>query len=263
MQRLDGKVAIITGAASGIGAATARLFAEEGARLVLGDIKAERLQAVAAEIGGDCVAVSGDVAPADHVAALVQTAVDRFDGLDILYNNAGTARPERTIAETPEADWDRTLAVNLKSVWLGMKYAHAPLKARGGGAILSTASISGMIGMRFQGAYGASKAGILELTRVCAAEYARDRIRVNCICPGGIVTGLTRPMGDDATVAAAFARLHPLGRAGYGEDIARAALWLASDESSLMTGQSLVVDDGWTGIDARWDLLKARPEAGA
>lgn len=252
MGRLDGKVAIITGGASGMGEATAKLFVQEGARVVIGDVQDEKGQAVAASIGPECVFVRTDVSISEDVRALVRSAADRFGSLDIMYNNAGIGGGEGSILECTEETFDRIIAVDLKAVWLGMKHALPYLLASGRGSIVTTASVSGLMGMPGQGAYGSAKGGVLQLTRVCAVEYAAQGVRANCICPGGILTpilyanpALPSPI-DPEQMRIGLARAQPIPRAGLPEDIAQAALWLASDDSSFVTGQAIVVDGGWT-----------------
>jgi NAD(P)-dependent dehydrogenase (short-subunit alcohol dehydrogenase family) len=267
MGRLDGKVAVITGGASGMGEAAARLFVAEGARVVIGDLQAEKAQAVAASLAGACVALQTDVTRGEDVQGLVRTAVDRFGRLDVMYNNAGGGRrlsdaersrlaangpatpPRFRLADMDEDTWDYTVDLNLKAVWLGMKYALPYLIANGGGSIITTASVSAFMGMQGQAAYGAAKGGVVQLTRVCAIEYADQGIRCNCICPGGTLTPLLydNPWrgGDVEATRAMLSHVQPIPRAGLPEDIAQAALWLASDESSFVTGQAIVVDGGW------------------
>ena len=251
MGRLDGKVAIITGGASGMGEATARIFVREGARVVIGDVQRERGEAVAKELAGACVFTAVDVASSEDVRALVKTAVDRFGKLDIMYNNAGIGGGEGSIADCTEAVFDRIIAVDLKAVWLGMKHCLPYLIANGGGSIITTASVSAYMGMPNQGAYGAAKGGVVQLTRVCAIENAQHGIRANCICPGGTATPLIWANPNSAVhsspedVRARLKYVQPIPRAGEPEDIANAALWLASDESSFVTGQSIIVDGGW------------------
>lgn len=251
MGRLDGKVAIITGGASGMGEATARLFVSEGARVLIGDVQREKGEEVAASLGAACAFARVDVASSEDVRGLVKGAVDRFGKLDIMYNNAGIGGGEGPIAECSEETFDRIIAVDLKAVWLGMKHCLPYLVANGGGSIITTASVSAFMGMMGQGAYGAAKGGVVQLTRVCAIEYAQHGIRANCICPGGTATPLlwanpASPIqSDPETVRERLANLQPLRRAGLPEDIANAALWLASDESSFVTGQAIVVDGGW------------------
>ena len=250
--KLDGKVAVITGGASGMGAATARLFVEEGARVVIGDIQDEKGEAVAAELGASGAYTHADVSAGEDLQSLMRSAIDRFGGLDVLFNNAGVALAEGEIIDCTEELFDRILATNLKSVWLGMKYALPAMVEAGGGSIVSTASIAGLRALRHEAAYGASKAGIIQLTRVCAIDYAERGIRANCICPGGILTPLIYDnpgrggRRDPEELATQLADLQPIPRAGQPTDIAQAALWLASDDSSFVTGQAIVVDGGWT-----------------
>jgi NAD(P)-dependent dehydrogenase (short-subunit alcohol dehydrogenase family) len=276
--RLDGKVAVITGGASGMGKATASLFVEEGARVVIGDVQAEAAQAVADTLGAACIAVRTDVTSSEDVAGLVRTAVERFGKLDVIFNNAGGVLREadgarrlpaaadgarRLLADMSETQWNGMIALNLTSAWLGMKHAIPYLIANGGGSIISTASVSAFMGMVGQVAYGAAKGGIVQLTRVCAIEYAEQGIRCNCICPGGTLTPLlyeTPGGGDIETTRTRLSDLQPIPRAGLPEDIAQAALWLASDESSFVTGQAIVVDGGWMA-SARTPM--ARRTAGA
>lgn len=258
MGRLDGKVAVITGGASGIGEGTAIRFAEEGARVVIGDLQTERAEAVARRIGSACVAVTTDVTSSEDVHAMLRTAVDRFGGVDVIYNNAGIGAREDNVRDCPEEVFDRIIAINLKGVWLGMKHAIPLMEQRGGGSIISTASIAGLSGLSGIGAYCASKGGVIALTRAAAGEWAAKNIRVNCICPGGIVTGIGGRNADPDATRARMAPIHPVGRAGEPEDIANAALWLASDESTFVTGQAIVVDGGWVGVDARYDVLTQR-----
>ncbi len=251
MGRLDGKVAIITGGASGMGEATARVFVREGARVVIGDVQQEKGEVVAASLGGACHFSGVDVSSSEDVRGLVMTAVDRFGRLDIMFNNAGIAGGEGPIVDCSEEVFDRIIAVDLKAVWLGMKHCLPYLIGNGGGSIITTASVSAFMGMVGQGAYGSAKGGVVQLTRVWAIENAAHGVRANCICPGGTATPLiwANPASPvQSTEAAALARLanfQPIPRAGLPEDIANAALWLASDESSFVTGQAIVVDGGW------------------
>ncbi len=253
MGTLDGKVAVITGGASGIGAAAVRRFVQEGARVVFGDLQDDKGAALAAEFGGQvCRFLHTDVTQSEEVRALVRAAVDGFGKLDAIYNNAGIGGGEGPITDCPDDQFDRIIAVDLKAVWLGMKHALPYLIQNGGGAIVSTASVSGLMGMPGQGAYGAAKGGVIQLTRVCAIENAQHFVRVNCICPGGTLTPIiyANPFRahelDPEAVRAQLARTQPIPRAGLPEDIAAAALWLASDDSSFVTGQAIVVDGGWT-----------------
>lgn len=250
--RLDGKVAVITGGSSGMGEATARLFVREGARVIIGDVQKEKGEAVATSIGPECRFVAADVSVSEDVQALVHAAVDGFGRLDVMYNNAGIGGGEGSIVDCSEEVFDRVIAIDLKAVWLGMRHALPHLIASGSGSIITTASVSGLMAMPGQGAYGSAKGGVIQLTRVCAIENAEKGVRANCICPGGILTpilyanpSLPQPV-DPQLVAAGLVNAQPIPRAGLPEDIAHAALWLASDDSSFVTGQAIVVDGGWT-----------------
>jgi NAD(P)-dependent dehydrogenase (short-subunit alcohol dehydrogenase family) len=253
MGRLDGKVAVVTGAASGIGEASAHLFAREGAHVVIGDMQRERGEEVASSIGRDCVFVLTDVSRAEDVERLVSTAVERFGRLDVMYNNAGIMGGEGQITECSEERWTQIINVNLKGPWLGMKFALPHLVAAGGGSIITTSSHAADMGIPQRGAYSSSKNGVQGLTRVCAIENARRNVRANCIVPGATMTGMVlggnieRPQRVDDTpeLRSQLAALHAIPRPGLPQDIANAALWLASDESSFVTGQTIVVDGGW------------------
>lgn len=248
--RLEGRVAVITGGASGIGAATVDRFVAEGCSVVIGDLDEVAGKEVADRAPERCRFVAADVADASSLAAVFREAVEVFGGLDIVFNNAGVGGGEGAIVDCDEAWFDRTIAVDLKGAWLGIKLGAPHLIARGGGSIISTASISGLRGMPGQGAYAAAKSGVIGLTRVAAVELASHGVRVNAICPGGILTpiiyrnpALPAPL-DPEVVRVGMATLQPVPRAGEPLDIANAALWLASDESSFVTGQSIVVDGG-------------------
>ncbi len=245
---LSGKVAIVTGAGSGIGRASAVRFAEEGASVVVSDIrgpKAEETVAMIEQAGGTAAACQANVAESDDVAAMVAFAVERFGGLDALFNNAGTIRPGDAVKLSVE-DWDLVMAVNVRSVFLGAKHAVPAMIERGGGTIVSTASVSGMAGDQASVVYGASKAAVINLTRCLAVDHARQGIRVNCICPGAIETPPVGRMLADPAAREGMERSHLLGRIGQPAEIGAAAVWLCSDESSFVTGQALVVDGGLT-----------------
>ncbi|MHB8576757.1 MAG: SDR family NAD(P)-dependent oxidoreductase [Dehalococcoidia bacterium] len=258
MARLAGKVAVITGAASGMGEATAKRFAAEGAAVLIADLQDGKGAAVVAAIeaaGGRAAYVRTDVSAGEDVQAMFRVAAERFGGIDIVYNNAGIGFSEGQIGDATEDDFDRIIAIDLKGVWLGMKHCLPYLLERGGGSIISTASIAGLLGFASLGAYCAAKGGVIQLTKVLAVEYADRNIRANCICPGGIATPLVL---DNPRLSASvprevqlegMARMQPLTRPGMPDDIAGAALWLASDESAFVTGQAIVVDGGYV-IDA-------------
>jgi NAD(P)-dependent dehydrogenase (short-subunit alcohol dehydrogenase family) len=246
--RLDGKVALITGAAGGMGREAAKLFASEGARVVMTDVAEEAGRGAAEEIGDAARFVRADVSMAADAEAMVRFAVETFGGLHVLYNNAGVILPDDAGAvETDEETWDRTMAINLKGVWLGCKFGIPALLASGGGSIINVASFVALMGAATaQIAYTATKGGVLSMTRELAVEYARRGIRANSLCPGPIETPLLLQLfADDAAKQRRLVHI-PMGRLGQAEEVVRAALWLASDDSSFMTGAALVVDGGIT-----------------
>jgi NAD(P)-dependent dehydrogenase (short-subunit alcohol dehydrogenase family) len=248
MGRLEGKVALITGAASGMGLAAAKLFASEGARVVLSDVVEEAGRSAAEEIGRAAAFVTADVSKAADADTMVRFAVDTFGGLHVLYNNAGVFLPQDGGAvETPEETWDRTMSINLKGVWLGCKFGIPAMVESGGGSIINVASFVALMGAATaQIAYTASKGAVLSMTREIAVEYARRGIRANALCPGPIETPLLAELMSDPQRRARRLVHIPIGRLGRAEEVVRAALWLASDDSSLMTGAALVVDGGIT-----------------
>ena len=241
MARLNEKVAIITGGSSGIGLASARLFVAEGASVVIA-ARDERRGVAAAEVLGDAAHfVACDVTRADDVRRLVEATLGLHGRLDILFNHAGANRPA-PVAELEEAEWDALLDVNLKSVYLGCRFAIPAMLAGGGGSIINTAGTFGLVARPAQAAYCTAKAGVIHLTRQVALDYGPQGVRVNCICPGYIDTPLTAHVPADvrATIIAA----QPVRRAGTPEDIAEAALFLASDAAGFITGAVLPVDGG-------------------
>lgn len=249
--RLVGKIALITGAAGGMGRAAAGLFASEGAKVVIADVAVNAGEEAAREIraaGGEAVFVRADVSSAADAEAMVRFAVERFGGLNVLYNNAGIFHPDDggTI-ETAETIWDRVIDINLKGVWLACRYGIPALLRSGGGSIINVASFVALVGAATpQIAYTASKGGVLAMTREIAVEYARRGIRANALCPGPIETPMLAELLSDPQRRARRLVHIPIGRFGQAEEVARAALWLASDESSLMTGATVVVDGGIT-----------------
>jgi NAD(P)-dependent dehydrogenase (short-subunit alcohol dehydrogenase family) len=250
--RLDGKIAVITGAASGIGASTARRFVDEGASVVLADLQLQEAEALAAELGtAVAVAVAVDVTDEDAVAAAVDLAVDRFGRLDVMVNNAGIVGVVGRIAETPAAAWSKTVAVLLDGVFHGMKHAARVMVPQGSGSIVSLSSIAGVMGGLGPHCYTACKHAIIGLTKSVASELAADGIRVNAVAPGNTATAMTAAAitGDAGAVdaaAAAIASMSPMKTAGLPSDIADAILFLASDEARVVTGHTLVVDAGQT-----------------
>jgi len=251
MARLDGKVALITGAGNGMGRVASVLFAQEGARIVVADWSeaggAETVAAVEAA-GGEAAFVKVDVAKAEQVEAMIAVAMDRFGSLDVLYNNAGIfPADDGGVTETPEPTWDRVMEVNLKGVWLGCKFGVPAMLASGGGSIVNVASFVALMGAATaQIAYTASKGGVLAMTREIAVEYGRQGIRANSLCPGPIATPMLEELMSDPDRRARRLVHIPMGRLGQAEELAKAALFLASDESSFMTGAQLVVDGGIT-----------------
>jgi NAD(P)-dependent dehydrogenase (short-subunit alcohol dehydrogenase family) len=251
--KLDGKVGIITGGASGIGAATVRLFVQEGANVVIADKLDDRGKCLAEELGEKSVYLSTDVSKEADVKALIEHAVTKFGRLDVLFNNAGIPGPHGPIEEIPVEGFDEVIAVHLRGVFLGMRYAAPVMKQQGSGTIINTASIAGIMVGAGSHPYSAAKAAIIHLTHTVAMELAESGVRVNCICPGAIATpifgkglGLT-PKDADKTVEMikiGFAPMQPLKRCGLPEDIAKAALWLANEDSSFVNGHALVVDAG-------------------
>lgn len=247
-RRLEQKVAVITGAGSGIGRAAAALFAAEGARVVVADIsarKAAETVSILKERGLEAVPAVVDVASPAGAQAMIQTAVTTYGRLDILFNNAGTIRPGAA-PDLAEEDWDLVLATNLKAVYLAAKHAVPIMAANGGGAIINTASVSGLWGDRANVAYSTSKAGVINLTRCLAVDHAAQGIRANVICPGVVDTAGIRRVYQDPEQHAWLSQRHPLGRLARPEEIAAVALFLASDESSFMTGSVITVDGGLT-----------------
>jgi NAD(P)-dependent dehydrogenase (short-subunit alcohol dehydrogenase family) len=246
MGQLEGKVAVVTGGGSGIGQATAEMFISEGAKVVVADISGAQ-DAVAEAIGDRATAVQADVSHSDGAAAIVRAAVERFGGLDVLFNNAGIDGPMAPIESYPVEDFDRVIAVNLRGVFLGIQAAVPAMKECGGGVIINTASVAGLVGVPTVSGYCASKGGVVQLTRTAAVELAAHGIRVNAICPGMIDTPmLDRLLERNPDATAGLEAFTPLGRPGSPIEIARMAAFLASDSSSYLTGVALPVDGGFT-----------------
>ena len=246
---LHGKIGIVTGGTSGIGRDTAVLFAKTGAKVVVAgrrEAKGKKTLDLVRVAGGDGLFVQTDVSRATEVQVLVRKTVEKFGRLDVAFNNAGIEGAWSPIAEQSEKDWDRTIDINLKGVWVCLKYEiQQMLKQGGGGTIVNMASVAGFIGSAGAAAYCASKHGVMALTKTAALENARSGIRVNVVCPAVIET----PMGErlwGAPEAKKFALgLHPIGRFGTVMEIAEAVVWMCSDRASFMTGQSLVLDGGF------------------
>ncbi len=276
MGRLEGCRAVITGAASGIGEATARLFVGEGAAVVMADVDDDRGKRIVDELGERARFVHTDVSQEQDVEAAVAAAVDTFGGLDCLFNNAGNPGSVGGIEDVDMAMFDRTVAIHLRGVFLGIRAAARVMRPQGHGSIINTSSVAGLAANYAGHDYSACKAAIAHLTRTTANELGEHGIRVNAICPGGIATsifGKAAGLEGDAAQATvefmstALGDMAPIRRAGQPLDIAEAALWLASDASSFVNGQAIAVDGGlttgplyreqWTKIEALFQFLQA------
>jgi cyclopentanol dehydrogenase len=247
MKRLEGKVAIITGAARGQGYAEAKTFASEGANVVITDILADEVKEVAAQINdenGVAISLSHDVSSEEDWKRVINTAVETFGKIDILVNNAGIPSRFNIEEETLEG-WEKVQAVNSRSVFLGMKYAAPEIRKAGGGSIINLSSVYGIIGVKGYAAYHASKGAVRTLTKSAAMDFAQDYIRVNSIHPGMIETAMTADLFSDPEIVKWMHEVTPWPRLGKPEDVANAALFLASDEASFITGSEIVVDGGW------------------
>jgi len=248
--KLENKVAVITGGGSGMGKASALLFAAEGAKVAVVDLDERAAAETASEInaaGGQATAIRADVSKEADAEHMIAAAEERFGTPTIIFNNAGIEGESAYIAKMTEDAFDRVIAINLRGVFLGMKYVLPGMIKAGGGAIVNQASIAGMVAVRGGVAYCAAKAGVIAMTRVAALEYARYNIRVNCICPGGIETAMAKRIRKGAAPdPKAVSRISVLNRMGQPEEIAKMALFLASDDASFATGAPFVVDGGWT-----------------
>lgn len=246
---LEGKVGLVTGGTSGIGRDTAIHFAKAGAKVVVAgrrELEGKETVEMIRAAGGDGLFVKADVSKAAEVEVLIQKAVERFGRLDIAFNNAGTEGAWVPIVKQSEDDWDRTIDINLKGVWLCLKYQiRQMLKQGGGGAIVNMASIMGLVGSSGAAAYSASKHGVIGLTKSAALETARNGIRINAVCPGAIETPLSDRIFGTPAVHKYVMSCHPIGRFGRPMEIAEAVVWMCSDRASFMTGQSLVLDGGF------------------
>jgi len=240
---------LVTGAGSGIGRAAAQLFAKEGARVVVVDQNEADAQATAASIrdsGGEALAVRADVSREADCRAMVERTLAAYGRLNVAFNNAGVGGSGFPVGDEEEVAWDRVIGVNLKGVFLSMKYELPALIAAGGGAIVNTASVAGLVGERGIGVYSASKHGVVGLTRTAALDYIGQGVRINAVCPGATRTQLLAAWFQDPKVQEFILSRHPIGRVAEPEEIARAVLFLASDDASFIVGQALAVDGGLT-----------------
>ena len=246
MNSFIGKVAIVTGGGSGIGRATALGFVANGAKVIIADLSVksgQRTADIVKQLGGEAVFIRADVTKANEVKELISKTVEIFGRLDYASNSAGIAGPVSTLADYPEDQWDMVIDINLKGVWLCMKYELPHMLKQGGGTIVNTSSILGLIAMANSPAYNASKHGVAGLTKTAAIEYGRDNIRVNAVCPGVIHS----PMVDedhDFDYSELLTK-HPIGRFGKTEEVANAVIWLSSDAASFVTGHTMLVDGGY------------------
>jgi NAD(P)-dependent dehydrogenase (short-subunit alcohol dehydrogenase family) len=245
----DGKVVLVTGASSGIGKAAALAFARDGANLVLADTQADGGSEVARKIealGRKVTFVRCDVSSENDVKNLLQKTIDMFGRLDCAFNNAGIEGKQASTSDCTNENWDQVININLKGVWLCMKYEIPQMLKQGGGAIVNCSSIAGLIGFPGIPAYVASKHGVIGLTKTAALEYAKSNIRINAVCPGVIQTPMIdRFIHGEAQIQKQLVDGEPIGRVGQPDEIAQAALWLCSDAASFVTGHPMVVDGGW------------------
>jgi NAD(P)-dependent dehydrogenase (short-subunit alcohol dehydrogenase family) len=251
MGQLQGKVALITGAGMGIGRSSALLFAREGAKVTVADIEIKGGEETAQMInknGGQSIFVKTDVTKSAEVQALVKKAIDTYGSLDCAFNNAGVSQREpTTTADSSEADWEWIININLKGVWLCMKYEIEQMLKQGRGSIVNASSLAGIVALQGYPLYTASKHGVSGLTKVAALDYAKNGIRINAVCPGLIKTRMTQTENEtqERILMQDIALKQPLGRLGLPEEVGQAALWLCSDASSFVTGHLLSVDGGW------------------
>lgn len=243
--RLKDKVAVVTGAGSGIGKATVKRFVEEGARVVAVDISGKQDE-VAAALGANCIPCRADVSKSADVQAMLNLARTRFGGLDVLFNNAAIEGHMAPVGEYPEDEWEKVIAINLRSVFLGMRYAIPMMLERGGGSIVNTASMAAAVAFPTMAAYCAAKGGVKQLTKTAAVEYAPRKIRANAICPGTIRTAITDALPREYIEK--IIEANPVKRIADPSEVAALALFLASDESSFITGTEITIDGGYTAL---------------
>ncbi len=247
--RLEGKVALVTGGGSGIGRASALTFAREGAKVVVADVVVnggEETVGMIKKAGGDAIFVKADVSKATEVEALINQAVETYGRLDCAYNNAGIEGVTASTTECSEENWERVISINLKGVWLCLKHEIPQMLKQGGGAIVNTSSVMGLVAGQGLPAYVASKHGVAGLTKTAALEYAKAGIRVNAVCPGAIRTPMVeRFLNKDPQLEAQLTAQEPVGRMAAPEEVAEAVVWLCSDAASFVTGHTMSVDGGW------------------
>jgi NAD(P)-dependent dehydrogenase (short-subunit alcohol dehydrogenase family) len=243
--RLTGKVAIITGGGSGIGKAIAQAFVREGAKVVIAGRDTKKLDRAAAEIGPDCLAVNADVSNADSVEKLVSATVERFKQINVLVNNAAVLLPG-TAESISEEDFDQTFNINVRGLWLLSRAVLPHMRATGGGSIINIGSVLSLLGARNRVAYSASKGAVMAMTKAMALDHAAENIRVNCIAPGIVETEMVEKFNTDEAARRQREAMHPMGRFGQPEEVANAAVFLASDESGWTTGSVITVDGGYS-----------------
>lgn len=248
--KLENKIAIITGAGSGMGKVAALMFAKEGAKIAAADVTDAVKETVAeiAKAGGKAIAITADVSKAPDVKRMVDETVAQLGAPNIMYNNAGIEGESNFTSNMSEEGFDRVIAINLRGVFLGMKYVLPHMMKARGGSIINTASIAGLVGIKGGIGYSAAKAGVIAMTRVAAAEYGRYNIRINAICPGAIETPMAKRIRGEGVAPnpAAIKRISLLERMAQPEEIAKVALFLASDDASFATGAPFIIDGGWT-----------------
>ena len=243
--RLTGKVAIITGGGSGIGKAIARAFVREGAKVVIAGRDTRKLDRAVAEIVGECLAVSADVSSTNDVQKLVSAAMETFKRIDILVNNAAMLLPG-TAESISEEDFDQTFNINVRGLWLLSRAVLPHMRATGGGSIINIGSVLSLLGARNRVAYSASKGAVMAMTKAMALDHAAENIRVNCIAPGIVATEMVEKFNTDEAARRQREAMHPMGRFGQPEEVANAAVFLASDESGWTTGSMITVDGGYS-----------------
>lgn len=245
---LDGKVALITGGSTGIGRATAQIFAREGAKVAVADVNiegAEETVRLIKDAGGDAIFIKTDVSQAADAEAMVKKVVETYGRLDCAFNNAGIEGDLQPTQDYAEATWDRVMGINLKGVWLSMKGEIQQMLSQGGGAIVNTASVAGLVAVPAMSAYVAAKHGVVGLTKTAALEYAKAGIRVNAVCPGGVDTPMVkRVFGNNPQFAEAAVAAEPVGRLAQPAEIGEAVVWLCSEAASFVTGHPMAVDGG-------------------